>query len=90
MAARPGIPLAVEFARTARIDPSTGYAPLMRVAVLLLSLLVASAAQAGVNVGDPAPPFSLVGSDGKTHSLTDALAEGAVVVAWFPKAFTPG
>ncbi len=39
--------------------------------------------------GDPAPPFSLVGSDGKTHRLSD-LKGRAVVLAWFPKAFTGG
>jgi peroxiredoxin Q/BCP len=39
--------------------------------------------------GDPAPPFSLMGSDGKTHSL-NALKGKPVVVAWFPKAFTSG
>ena len=40
--------------------------------------------------GDPAPPFSLVGSDGKTYRLADFLGRQAVVLAWFPKAFTSG
>jgi len=39
--------------------------------------------------GDPAPPFSLQGSDGRVHVL-DALKGKAVVLAWFPKAFTGG
>ncbi len=39
--------------------------------------------------GDAAPEFSLVGSDGKTHRLSD-LRGRFVVVAWFPKAFTGG
>jgi peroxiredoxin Q/BCP len=42
-----------------------------------------------LKAGDPAPPFSLVGTDGKTHSLAD-LKGRAVVIAWFPMAFTPG
>lgn len=42
-----------------------------------------------LNVGDPAPAFSLVGSDGKTHKLSDYKGR-AVVLAWFPKAFTGG
>jgi hypothetical protein len=42
-----------------------------------------------LKVGDPAPPFSLVGSDGKTHRLADHKGT-AVVLAWFPKAFTGG
>jgi len=39
--------------------------------------------------GDKAPVFSLVGSDGKTHKLADYKGR-AVVLAWFPKAFTGG
>ena len=39
--------------------------------------------------GDPAPDFSLPGSDGRTYRLKD-LAGGVVVIAWFPKAFTGG
>ena len=41
-------------------------------------------------VGDPAPDFSLMGSDGKIHSLSEYRGRKAVVLAWFPKAFTPG
>ena len=41
-------------------------------------------------VGDPAPAFSLVGSDGKTYSLDQFKGKQAVVIAWFPKAFTGG
>jgi len=42
-----------------------------------------------LKVGDKAPDFSLPGSDGKTHSLADHKGT-AVVLAWFPKAFTGG
>lgn len=42
-----------------------------------------------LNVGDKAPDFSLPGSDGKTHKLSD-YAGKAVVLAWFPAAFTGG
>lgn len=41
-------------------------------------------------VGDPAPDFSLQGSDGKIHKLSDFKGKKAVVLAWFPKAFTGG
>jgi peroxiredoxin Q/BCP len=44
---------------------------------------------AELKAGDPAPPFQLRGSDGKTHSLAE-LEGKTVVVAWFPKAFTGG
>jgi hypothetical protein len=39
--------------------------------------------------GDVAPPFELAGSDGRIHRLHD-LRGRAVVLAWFPKAFTGG
>lgn len=62
--------------------------------------LVASAAFAQVpaaaspsvelKVGDVAPAFKLQASDGKTYNLADFKGKSAVVVAWFPKAFTSG
>ena len=43
-----------------------------------------------LKVGDPAPAFNLPGSDGKTYRLADYKGKSAVVLAWFPKAFTGG
>ena len=43
-----------------------------------------------LKVGDPAPAFNLPGSDGRTHQLADHKGKRAVVLAWFPKAFTGG
>ena len=43
-----------------------------------------------VKVGDMAPDFSLQGTDGKTHKLSEYRGKSNVVVAWFPKAFTQG
>jgi len=40
--------------------------------------------------GDEAPDFTLPGSDGRSYHLRDFRGKRAVVVAWFPKAFTPG
>lgn len=45
---------------------------------------------ADLKAGDPAPNFKLQGSDGKTYSLADFQGKQAVVIAWFPKAFTGG
>jgi thioredoxin-dependent peroxiredoxin len=42
-----------------------------------------------LKAGDPAPDFKLPGTDGKTYSLAE-LKGRAVVLAWFPKAFTGG
>ena len=49
----------------------------------------APAVEMKLKVGDTAPAFSLAGSDGKTHKLSDYKGK-AVVLAWFPKAFTGG
>jgi peroxiredoxin Q/BCP len=40
--------------------------------------------------GDVAPDFELPGSDGRTYRLRDFAGTRAIVVAWFPKAFTGG
>ena len=43
-----------------------------------------------LKVGDAAPDFALQASDGKTYKLSDFKGKQAVVIAWFPKAFTQG
>jgi thioredoxin-dependent peroxiredoxin len=48
------------------------------------------AAAAAPEVGDKAPDFKLQASDGKEYSLADFAGKRAVVIAWFPKAFTRG
>jgi peroxiredoxin Q/BCP len=40
--------------------------------------------------GDNAPDFALPGSDGRTYRLSEFKGRRAVVIAWFPKAFTGG
>jgi peroxiredoxin Q/BCP len=60
-------------------------------AVLLLAAgACASTAKADLKAGDAAPAFELQGSDGKVHRLADHVGKRAVVLAWFPKAFTGG
>ena len=61
-------------------------------ALFVAGLTIAASAQApaALKVGDPAPDFTLTGSDGKTYSLADFRGKQAVVIAWFPKAFTQG
>ena len=54
-----------------------------------LSITV-SAFAAELSVGDPAPDFTLAGTDGKTYHLADFKGKQAVVLAWFPRAYTSG
>jgi peroxiredoxin Q/BCP len=55
-----------------------------------LAAAALGAATKAPGVGDVAPAFTLRGSDGKNHSLADFKGKQAVVLAWFPKAFTGG
>jgi peroxiredoxin Q/BCP len=58
---------------------------------LMAALSVGASAQGTeLKVGDPAPNFKLQASDGKTYQLSDFKGKKAVVVAWFPRAFTQG
>jgi peroxiredoxin Q/BCP len=54
---------------------------------ILAALLGASAT---LKVGDKAPDFTLPGTDGKPVTLSNLLQRGPVLLAFFPKAFTPG
>jgi peroxiredoxin Q/BCP len=45
-------------------------------------------AAGALKVGDPAPEFSLPGSDGKTYRLSSYKGKQTVVLAWFTKAYT--
>jgi len=58
------------------------------------ALNVAMRRDAGARIelkpGDAAPLFELPGSDGRTYRLADMIGRHAVVIAWFPRAFTSG
>ena len=58
--------------------------------VVAFGLALAPSFAGDLNVGDPAPNFKLLRSDGKTYQLSDFKGKQAVVLAWFPKAFTQG
>lgn len=63
-----------------------------RIMSVFAALVAASVLVIGapLQVGDDAPNFELKGSDGKTYKLSDFKGKKAVVIAWFPKAFTGG
>ena len=64
---------------------------LKRIGATFAALLTAGAALAGdLAVGAKAPDFALTGSDGREHRLAEYVGKQGVVLAWFPKAFTPG
>ena len=43
-----------------------------------------------LKVGDKAPSFKLMASDGKEYSLDQFKGKSTVVIAWYPKALTGG
>ena len=75
---------------TARSLASTLVLSLAATAALAQAPAAPAAPAVELKVGDVAPPFKLQASDGKTYSLADYKGKSAVVIAWFPKAFTSG
>jgi len=64
---------------------------LLAAALVLGALTSARAADpVELKVGDDAPDFTLSASDGKEYKLSDFKGKKALVIAWFPKAFTGG
>jgi thioredoxin-dependent peroxiredoxin len=63
-----------------------------RLTLALVSVLALATVARGaeLKVGDDAPDFTLSASDGKTYHLADFKGRKAVVLAWFPRAFTQG
>jgi peroxiredoxin Q/BCP len=59
-------------------------------AVIACVLQANDAGAAAPEVGDKAPDFKLQASDGQEYSLSQFKGKQAVVIAWFPKAFTGG
>lgn len=62
----------------------------MRHAIALALVTLWSIPSYCLEVGDIAPDFSLQGTDGQTHRLAHYRGREAVVLAWFPKAYTRG
>lgn len=58
--------------------------------ILAGSMVTTLLAAETLKPGDAAPDFSMKASDGKVYKLSDFKGKQALVIAWFPKAFTPG
>ncbi len=56
----------------------------------MTSTILALVLAAGLKVGDKAPDFTLPDSEGKPVTLSRLLAQGPVILAFYPKAFTAG
>lgn len=56
----------------------------------MLSLVVSALMAAQPVVGDVAPDFTVTDVDGAELTLSSLVERGPVVMAFFPKAFTPG
>ena len=69
---------------------STGLVALFATVGVLAQAPSQTPPQPTLKVGDMAPDFNLAGTDGKMHKLSSYRGKTAVVVAWFPKAFTSG
>lgn len=61
-----------------------------KILILMASFATGILNAADLKVGDAAPDFALQGSDGKTYKLSEFRGKQAVVIAWYPKAFTGG
>lgn len=62
----------------------------LALAVLAIATSAGLAVAEELKVGDSAPNFELKGSDGKTYKMSELKGKKAIVIAWFPKAFTGG
>lgn len=57
---------------------------------MMLGVLMGLFTAAAPAVGDVAPDFTVKDVDGVELSLSKLTEQGPVVLAFFPKAFTPG
>ena len=57
--------------------------------ILLIGLSI-SLPTIALEVGDQAPDFILEATDGNTYTLEQFRNKQAIVIAWYPKAFTSG
>ena len=58
---------------------------------MILPILVTGLFSGAVpQAGDTAPDFTVTDTDGRKYTLSELVKQGPVILAFFPKAFTPG
>ena len=62
---------------------------LKNLTMLVTSVLISNFALT-LEIGDQAPDFELQATDGNTYTLSQFHDKEAVVIAWYPRAFTSG
>ena len=90
MRAVPALLLAGLLSAVAACKPAPAPAPTPASAPIPTSSASAAVAPPSLGRGDKAPDFSLMGSDGETHTLAEHAGKEVVVLVWFPKAITSG
>ena len=63
---------------------------LLIAATIVLATVSIQAQEVELQVGDMAPDFTLEGTDGTAYTLSEFRGDKAVVIAWFPRAYTRG
>ena len=57
---------------------------------MMLGWFAAMSFFGSMSVGDVAPDFTVIDTDGASWTLSKMVERGPVVIAFFPKAFTGG
>lgn len=72
---------------------SYGGSMILKVTSALLTIIIFAVTPLSTDAlepGDIAPDFTLQSSDGNSYTLSDYIGNKSVVLAWFPRAFSPG
>ena len=69
---------------------ANGLTKVIRGSLAIVAAILLPGTAHALGVGNQAPDFKLVGSDGKYYTLSQFRGKQPVVIAFFPKAHTGG